>query len=327
MKRIIAITICISLTLTLCSCSRGLKRFEKSFMDVFDTASNIVAYDTDDNAFEAHYNELHGMLVKYNKMFDVYNSYSDITSLKDVNENAGKSPVKVDSEVIDLLKFGKEVYTLTDGAVNICLGSVLAIWHDYREEGKRLPDIKLLKNANAHTDINALVIDEKAQTVYFKDKDMKLDLGAIAKGWAAQKAADYAKAHLWDSALINLGGNVTTYGLKPDNTKWTVQIENPDPHEAEAIETMTITDQSVVTSGDYQRYYEVDGKRYCHIISPDTLMPADNFSSISVICDDSALADALSTALFILPQDKGKKIADRLKVKAVWVDKNFNIVN
>ncbi|MBQ9517626.1 MAG: FAD:protein FMN transferase [Eubacterium sp.] len=327
MKKILSLIICISLTLTLCSCSGGLKRFEKSFLDVFDTASNIVAYDTDADTFEVHYNELHSMLVRYNKLFDIYKSYDGITSLKDVNDNAGTSPVKVDSDTIDLLKFGKEVYGITHGAVNICLGSVLQIWHEYRDEGTRVPEISLLKKAAEHTDINDLVLDEKAQTVYFKDKDLKLDVGAIAKGYAAQKATEYAKQNLWDGALINLGGNVTAYGLKPDNSKWNVQIENPNPNSTEALETLKISDESVVTSGDYQRCYEVDGKRYCHIINPKTLMPAENFSSVSVICNDSALADALSTALFILPLDEGKKLLQRYPdVKAYWVDETYQVI-
>ena len=323
MKKVISITICISIILTLCSCSGGFKRFEKSYVDVFDTASNIVAYDISQKNFDERCDKLHKQLLRYNNLFDIYKSHKGVTSLKDVNDKAGKSPIKVDSDTIELLKFGKEVYDLTDGAVNICLGSVLQIWHKYREEGKRVPELAELKKAAEHCDINDLVIDEKTQTVYFKDKEMKLDVGAIAKGWAAQKAKLYAMENLWDGALINLGGNVTTYGTKPNNDMWNVQIENPDPKSDEPIKTLEVSGDSVVTSGDYQRYYEVDGKRYCHIISPDTLMPAESYSSVSVICNDSAIADALSTALFILPKDVGRKIADKNLAKVVWVDKDY----
>ncbi len=328
MKRFTSIIICISLTLTLCSCGRGLKRFEKSFMDVFDTASSIVAYDTDEKAFEAHFEELHELLVQYNNLYDIYNSYEGVTSIKDINEKAGLSPVKADERIIELLKFGKKAYEISDGAVNICLGSVLSIWHEYREEGKRLPDMNELKKAHEHADINDLVIDDDNSTVFFADSEMKLDVGAIAKGFAAQKASEYAKENFWSSALINLGGNVTTFGIKPGGAKWVVQIENPDKNSSEALATIPVVDKSVVTSGDYQRYYEVDGKRYCHIIDEKTLMPADRYSSVSVICNDSALADALSTALFILPYDEGKKIVNSLDgVEAVWVDKEYNIIN
>ncbi|MBE6720119.1 MAG: FAD:protein FMN transferase, partial [Ruminococcaceae bacterium] len=263
MKRVISLTICISLTLTLCSCGRGLKRFEKTFIDAFDTVSTVVAYDTDSNTFERHCEMLHDELIEYNNLYDIYDSHKGVVSLKDINEKAADSPVKADKKTIDLLLFGKEVYGKTNGAVNICLGGVLEIWHEYREEGKQLPDMTLLKDAAKHTDINDLVIDGAAQTVSFADSKLKLDVGAIAKGYAAQKLKEYASANLWESAMLNLGGNVTAWGLKPDGSKWNIQIENPDPDSATEVDTLTLTDTSVVTSGDYQRYYEVDGVKYC----------------------------------------------------------------
>ena len=315
------------MTLTLCSCGRGLKRFEKSFLDVFDTASTIVAYDVDQASFDEKYEKLHDMLLRYNNLYDIYNSHDGVTCIKDVNEKAALSPVAVDDEIIDLLSFGKEAYEISGGAVNICMGAVLSIWHDYREEGKRVPNKALLEEAAQHCNIDDLIIDSKNKTVLFADKKMRLDVGAIAKGYAAQKACEYARELGWTGALINLGGNVTTFGTKPDGSKWNVQIENPDASKAQALDTLTITDTSVVTSGDYQRYYEVDGKRYCHIIDGKTLMPADNFASVTVIYSDSAVADALSTALFILPLDEGKKLLGRFSgAKAVWVDKEYNVI-
>lgn len=321
MKRLISIIICISLTLTLCSCGRGLKRFEKSFLDVFDTASTVIAYDTDAQSFEKHYTVFHNMLMRYHNLFDIYASHDGMVSLKDVNEKAARAPVKVDASLFRLLAYGKEVYTLTNGAVNICMGSVLAVWHTYREEGTRLPDEALLREAAKHCDIDDMILDSENATVFFKDSEMSLDVGAIAKGYAAQQMMKIAGERFgWDSMLLNLGGNISTSGLKPDGTKWNVQIENP--RGGAALDTLSVTDTAVVTSGDYQRYYEVNGKRYCHIIDPQTLLPAEHFTSVSIICEDAALADALSTALFILPLDEGKKIADRLGVKAVWADKN-----
>ncbi len=328
MKRFISILICISLTITLCSCGRGLKRFEKSFLDVFDTASTVVAYDENAAQFEERYEALHKRLAYYNKLFDIYHSYSGITSLKDVNEKAALSPVRVDKTTLALLLYGKEVYALTDGAVNICMGSVLSIWHEYREEGKQLPPADKLKKAAAHCNMNDLIIDEKNGTVYFADSEMKLDVGAVAKGFAAQRAKEYAQQNLWDAALINLGGNVVTFGTKPDGSKWNVQIENPNPKSSEALQTLAVTDTAVVTSGDYQRYYEVDGKRYCHIIDPQTLMPAQRYSSVSVVYDDAARADALSTALFIMSEEAGRKLLSKYPdIKVYWVNKDYRVTH
>ena len=321
MKRFLSIIICITLTLTLCSCGRGLKRFEKSFLDVFDTASNIVAYADSSESFNAGYEEIHGELVRLNNLFDIYESHEGVTSLKDVNEKAALSPVEIDPTLFDLLEFGVKMYGETDGAVNICMGAVLSIWHEYREEGKALPDTAELKKAAAHCDVNNMVLDKESCTVFFKDNKMSVDVGAIAKGYAAQRITDeYADCFSQGGMLLNLGGNIAVTGAKPDGSQWNVQIENP--RGGEAVDTLTLTNNSVVTSGDYQRYYEVDGKRYCHIIDPETLFPADNFASVTVICSDSAVADALSTALFILPQEKAKSILKKYdNAKAVYVDK------
>ncbi|MBR3148942.1 MAG: FAD:protein FMN transferase [Eubacterium sp.] len=327
MKKLISFILCIAFTLTLCSCGRGLKRFEKSFFDCFDTVSNVVVYDESEKAFEEKYALFHEKADYYSRLFDIYKYDDELVSLKYVNDHAAEAPVKVEKEIIELLKYGKEVYDISGGTVNICMGSVLKIWHEYREEGTRVPETSLLEAANKHTDINALVINETDCTVYFSDSDLSLDVGAIAKGYAAKELTEYAKSELWSSALINLGGNVSTYGMKPDGSKWNVQLENPDENSSEPIKTLSVTDKAVVTSGNYQRYYEVDGKRYCHIIDPKTLMPADEFASVSVICDDSALADALSTALFIMPLDEGRKLINSLgNAEAVWVDKNYNII-
>ena len=183
-----------------------------------------------------------------------------------------------------------------------------------------------LREAAQHTDIDDLIIDEQESTVYFRDPDMRLDVGAIAKGYAVQQVTRFAKDNLWSAAAISIGGNVTTFGFKNDDgkTKWTIGIDNPDTKAEDYLLTVNITDRAVVTSGDYQRYYTVDGKRYCHIIDPDTLMPAEYVSGVSVICDDSALGDALSTTLFNMSINDGKKLVESMDgVEAVWVDKEY----
>jgi thiamine biosynthesis lipoprotein len=132
---------------------------------------------------------------------------------------------------------------------------------------------------------------------------------------------------LWSSCVINVGGNVSTFGYKNDDgqTLWNIGVENPDTTSSDYLMNVNITDLSVVTSGDYQRYFTVDGKKYCHIIDTDTLMPSEYFSSVTVICSDSALGDALSTTLFNMPLDEGQALVDSLdNVEAVWVDKDYN---
>lgn len=335
MKKIISIVLSVALVLSLASCTSTVQKekFTTSFLDLFDTASTIIAYDNSQEDFDAHYGAFHDELEKYDHLFDIYHTYDGINNLCTVNKLAGESPVKVDPVIIELLDYSKTIYTLSGGKTNICFGSVLRLWHNEREASKengdnaKLPDMDELKDASKHTDINDLVIDKQNNTVFFKDKDMRLDVGAIAKGFAVEKISKWAKQNLWQSAAISIGGNVSTFGFKNEDGKtlWTIGVENPDVTAGDYLLKVKITDLSVVTSGDYQRYYVVDGKKYCHIINPDSLMPSEYVASVSVLCKDSALGDALSTTLFNMPIDEGMELVEKLNdVEAVWVDKEYN---
>lgn len=336
MKKVLCLIVAVAIGFACTSCSTNIEKKEKytaSFLDLFDTASTIIAYDTGQESFDEHYRQFYDELETYDHLYDIYHLYDGINNLYIVNANAAKAPVKVDSRIIELLKYGKEIYKLSDGKTNICFGSVLALWHRERSaatedpSAAKLPDMQELKEAAGHTDIDDLIIDEQESTVYFRDPDMKLDVGAIAKGYAVQQVTEFAKANLWSAAAISIGGNVTTFGFKNDDgkTKWTIGIENPDTKAEDYLLTVNVSDRAVVTSGDYQRYYTVDGKKYCHIINPDTLMPSEYVAGVSVICDDSALGDALSTTLFNMSINDGKKLVESMDgVEAVWVDKEYN---
>ena len=320
--------------LSLFGCVPASKRFTATITDAFDTVTTVVAYDSSVDAFNAKFEKLEAELKRLDRLFDIYSEYEGITNLCTVNKTAAEAPVRVEKEIINLLIEGKKTYTESKGKINVCLGSVLELWHTAREaalenpENAYLPDMKELKEASRHTDIDALIINEKNETVSFKDEKLKLDVGAIAKGYSAELLKDYIKSNsLWKDFMLNLGGNVVTNGYKNSDgkTKWAIQIENPDLTSENALETLQLTNLSVVTSGDYQRYFEYEGKSYCHIIDPKTLMPAEYFTSVTVICENSALADRLSTELFVTPLSEGKALVEKLdKVEAVWVDKSYN---
>ena len=328
MKKLISIALILVLSAVCCSCGIPLNnRYSKTFTELFDTVSTITAYDTDEKAFNEHYSAFYSRLEEYHKLFDIYNEYEGINNLKTLNDKAKNAPVEVDERIISLLEYGKEVYEISGGKTNICFGAVLSIWHTAQEK-KTLPQNSRLKEAASHTDINSLIIDKENKTVFFKDEALKLDVGAIAKGWTAREICNWAKDNLWNSAMLSLGGNICTFGFKNNDgsTPWNVQIESPDKNDKNGAAVVKVHDKSVVTSGDYQRYFEVDGKRYCHIINPDTLYPAEYVRSVSVICDDSALADALSTTLFNMPINDGKELIEKTDgCEAVWVDKEYNI--
>lgn len=334
MKKLLCVLLSLIVMLICCSCSAGEKkeRFSSSFLDLFDTASTVIAYDNSQDDFNAHLEEFHQKLEEYDKLYDIYNSYDGINNLNTLNKSAKNGPVEVDSRIIDMLEYGKYVYKLSGGKTNICFGAVLSIWHNYRQNGinnpdeASLPDMNELKKASQHTDIDSLVIDKEKNTVYFEDPELLLDVGAVAKGYAVQEVCKWASENLWPSGAISIGGNIYTFGYKEDGKSlWNIEIESPNSNYMDNVAVVQITDLTVVTSGDYQRYYMVGDKKYCHIINPETLLPSEFVASVSVICNDSALGDALSTTLFNMSVEDGKKLVEETDgVEAVWTDKEYN---
>lgn len=300
-----------------------LRRYEASFLTLFDTVTTIVGYAETEEEFRRTAQEFHDGLLEYHQLFDVYHEYDGINNLKTVNDSAGGDPVKVDSRIIDLLLFCRELEQLTGGRVDVTMGSVLALWHEARTEGMddpehaALPDAGALEEAAKHTGFELLEIDREASTVCLADPQARLDVGAVAKGWAVEQVCRTSPAGL----LVSVGGNVRATGPKPQgNSPWVVGVQEPDGEKQDYLHTLNIDQQSVVSSGDYQRYYTVDGVRYHHIIDPDTLRPGRLWRAVTVVCPDSGLADGLSTALFLLPRKEGAALAERCGAQAMWVD-------
>jgi len=309
------------------------EQYRNTYLDVFDTVIQFIGYADSEEEFVNQTDLLKEKFDYYHKLYDIYTSYEGINNLQTINENAGIAPVKVDPEIIELIILSKDMYDKTDGQVNIAMGSVLSIWHDYRTiginqpENASLPPIEELQEAAKHTNINNIIIDKEASTVYLADPDMSLDVGSIGKGYAVQKVCEYAKELGITNLVINAGGNVCAIGTHADKTNWKFAIQNPDLDSKDiALKTVSVADKCLVTSGDYQRYYMVNDVLYCHIIDPDTLMPANYYSSVSIITDDSGIADALSTALFNMEYEEGLKLINSLNgTEAIWVFKDGSI--
>lgn len=325
-RRILSLLLCAGMMMGLLSGCGVKKNQSKSWVEPLDTLTNLTVYATEDDGAQL-ISDIDAALTRYDRLFDIYNEYEGLNNLKTVNEQAGIAPVQVDSELIELLQFSKEMYTLTDGAMNIAMGSVLSIWHDYRTWGMEnpeeaaLPPMEALEAAAKHTNIDDIVIDEAAQTVYLADADMSLDVGAVAKGFVADKIEAMIKAANVEHALLDMSSAIIATGSKSNGQAWRLALQNPDTDSEDSVlHVIDLKNNVLVTSGDYQRYYEVDGKRYHHIIDRNTLMPADTFSSVSVIGNEAALADALSTALFCMSLDEGMALVESLEnVEALWI--------
>lgn len=324
MKRIICSLLLFALLLSGCAGQTEPEKtkYNATFLTLFDTVTTIVGFADSEEEFREVSQSVHDELLEYHQLFDIYNDYEGIVNLKTVNDSAGIAPVTVDRRIIDLLLDCKAYYDLTGGKVNVAMGSVLQLWHEARNDGindpanAKLPEEAALQEASLHTDFDCIVIDEAASTVYITDPAVRLDVGAVAKGWSVQRAAENAPSGL----LISVGGNVCATGLKDENgTKWIVGVQDPDQSDS-YLHTLYLGKESLVTSGDYQRNYAVDGKLYHHIIDPETLYPSAYWRSVTILCDDSGLADALSTALFLLPQEEGQALLDTCGAMAMWVD-------
>lgn len=323
MKRILSILfVCILLTGCAGQKVPEKKQYTATFLTLFDTVTSIVGKADSQEEFQKTAQTIHDELLVYHQLFDIYKEYEGLNNLKTVNDQAGQKPVEVDTRILELLKDCKTYYSLTNGRVNVAMGSVLHLWHEARNDGINdpvnayLPDQEKLEEATLHTAWDAVVIDESASTIYLPDPQMRLDVGAIAKGWSVQRVCEKAPAGL----LISVGGNVCATGPKEETgTPWVVGVQNPDGGE-NYLHTLYLTKGSVVTSGDYQRAFMVDGKVYHHIIDPDTLYPSQYWRSVTIVCDDSGLADALSTALFLLPLEDGMALLEKTGAQAMWVD-------
>ena len=309
------------------------ERYEATFFGSFDTVTVVTGYARTQEIFEEQAGKLEQKLREYHELFDIYHTYEGTSNIKAINDAAGEEPVKVSQDIINMLKMGIDMYHKTEGKVNIAYGSVLSLWHEYREEGlrnpkhARIPTKEELDGRAEHTDMDDLIIDEELSTVFLRDGEMSLDVGSIGKGYAVQKLADYAKEIGMEHALISVGGNVCAVGGKADAASWVVGVENPRPDSGKPyIATVELDSGCIVTSGDYQRYYEVEGQRYCHIIDTDTNMPPQYVSAVSVRAKDSGVADAVSTALFNMDFEAGLSLVEEMEdVEAMWVEKDGQI--
>ena len=313
----------------LSSCQKPPEKFSEYSFDYFDTVTTITGYAESQEAFDEIAQGVLAELEEYHRLFTIYHRFEGLENLCTINElvDGQHRTVTVDRRIVDMLLYAKEMYAKTDGRVNIAMGSVLSIWHDYRTIGMsdpasaELPPMDKLTEAALHTDINCLVIDEENSTVTITDPAMRLDVGAIAKGYAVEMAARSLEERGITGYVINVGGNVRTVGTKADGEAWLVGIENPAEEEDRPfLAYLGLVGRSLVTSGSYQRYYLVDGKRYHHIIDPDTLMPSEGFVSVSILTKSSADGDALSTALFCMSLEEGLALIESIPdTEAMWV--------
>lgn len=347
LKKLVLSLLSLSMIMIMTGCSKKYELMSHYITGPFDTITTYMSYVSGEDEFNEQCDYIEEQLNYYDQLFDKYNTYNGMNNLKTINDNAGKKAIEVDQPLIDLLNLSIERNRKISSKVNIAFGSVINIWHDYREEAEShdgvgtVPSDVELEKANQHTSIDSIEIDEKKKTVYINDALASIDVGATAKGYAIELIKDGLIEMGVDNFLLSGGGNVASHGqrkiqkegefyLDDCADKFCVGIESPqdgnyaasaDDPDSENEAVLVVQGESIVTSGDYQRFYQdVNGVRYHHLIDPETLYPAVHFRSVSIITEDSGLADFLSSAVFLMEYEEGLKLVNSLDgVEAIWL--------
>lgn len=338
MKKKIAILLLMFMLAGLSSCGFMQRPRSETLKDYFGKNVTVTDYSgLGRREFIDLLGEAKDELSYYHKLLDADREYDDLVNLATLNANAGKGAIKVDEEMIDFLAFAKEMYYLTGGAVNIAAGSVLSVYDNFRQmadspstsDVARLPDEAALAEARMHTDIEKLIIDQEGETVELLDEKMRLDARWIARGYALQEVSEELADEGYNSITLETESTLKIMGEKPDGESFRLGIRNPDPNASEPyVHYFDIENTSCAMASVYQDYYEVDGIEYHGLIDAETLKPVKNFASVTVVTPDSALADALADALFIMNFDDGRELLETLDdVRAVWVYSDGKVVD
>jgi len=318
---------------TISACSPQKEKVYRKSKVLMDTLITISVVSGSGDKAEKAIDKAFGEIEKLDRLL---NFFSDSSEVSEINRNAGLKAVAVSPETFAVLE--KAVYASgkTDGAFDVTIGSVTTMW-DFHKRTK--PEDKKIKERLPLVNYKNIILNKKSSSVYLKKKGMLIDLGGIAKGYAADKAVEALKREGIKSGLVSIAGDIKAFGLKPDSKPWKIGIRNPraiPPNPPlvkggeggfsdEIMATIEMTDMAISTSGDYERYFIVDKKRYHHILNPKTGYPAEGCRSVSIIAKDGAVTDPFSTGIFMLGAEKGIKLLEEMGIDGIIVDKNGKI--
>ncbi len=258
------------------------------------------------------------------RLAKLLNFYSEDSEISAINRHAGDKPVRVSPETIEIIEKALFVSENTEGAFDITVGPLVRLW-DFQK--KIIPDGTTVKEKLKLVGYKHIIIDKGASTVFLKTKGIQIDLGGIIKGYAADKAVGVMKKQGINSGIVAVAGDIKTFGIRPDGGLWKVGIQNPrqKTDKDEIMATVGLSDMAISTSGDYQKFFIKDGKKYHHLLNPKTGYPANECRSVTVITKDAAFTDAFATGIFILGPQKGMDALKRLGFDGVIVDKDGKI--
>ncbi|MPM02159.1 FAD:protein FMN transferase [bioreactor metagenome] len=247
------------------------------------------------------------------------------TVISEINDNAGIKPVAVSDELFQLIKRCIKVSELTNGAFDISWAAARHVW---RFDGTMtsLPDPELVDSMKKLVNYKNIILDEQAKTVFLKNKGMAIGLGAVGKGYAANRMKAVMLSMGIQSGIVIAGGDLISWGEPGTGKLWPIGIADPQ-NPQKAVAWFEVGPMAVVTSGDYEHFAMIDGKRYGHIIDPRTCYPVEGLRSVTIICPDAELADALATAVFVLGKSSGMALVNQLKgIECLMIDNEGNLI-
>ena len=252
-------------------------------------------------------------------------TFNDDSQTNQINANAGIKPVKVDKEVFGLINRSLRISSLTDGAFDISYGSIDKRFWNFDKEMTALPDVETAKQAVRLINYQNIILDAENQTVFLKEAGMRIGFGGIGKGYAAEQAKRVLMQNGVKSGIVNAAGDLTTWGNQPNGKPWTIAIADPDMQNS-AFSYLNISGVAVATSGNYEKYVIIEGKKYSHTIDPKTGFPVSGIKSVTIICPNAEIADAMATPVTVLGVEAGLSLINQMQqIACIIIDDDNNV--
>ena len=282
----------------------------------------ITVVDTNETVAKEH---LEAAVLEIQRIENLLTTFREESQTNQINQNAGMKPVKVDPEVFNLIERSLRISRITDGYFDISYGSIDRKFWNFDREMKELPDPEMIKEHLKLVNYHNILLNREDSTVFLKDKGMRIGFGGIGKGYAAEMGKRLLLNRGVKSGVVNASGDLTTWGNQADGKPWTIGIANPDNARL-PFSYMNISNISVATSGNYEKFVSIGGKKYSHTINPKTGMPVTGIKSVTIICPNAEIADALATPVTIMGIEKGIGMIDQIQqVECIIIDDENHI--
>lgn len=297
---------------------REFKRLQKLMGNAFE----ITVVNDNEKTAQQHIDAAIEEIRRIEKLLTTFTEESQ-TNL--INQNAGIKPVTVDQEVFDLIERSLRISNITDGYFDISYGGIDKSFWNFDREMKQLPDPELIKYHLKLVNYQNIILNRENQTVFLKEKGMRIGFGGIGKGYAAEMAKRLLQKRGVASGIVNASGDLTTWGNQADGKPWTIGIADPE-NAQQPFSYMNITDMAIATSGNYEKFVTINGKKYSHTINPKTGMPVSGVKSVTIFCPNAEIADAMATPVSIMGIDSALDLVNQINhLECIIIDEQDKI--